>query len=830
MLDQETKRQINACRDIFVGKVPDPKSQVEQITIALIYKFMDDMDKESVEMGGKASFFTGKYKKYSWTNIFDPRIGGHELTRLYGEAIEGMNQNPNIPQLFRDIFKNAYLPYRDPETLKLFLKEISHFEYSHSEKLGDAFEYLLSFMGTQGDAGQFRTPRHIIDFIVAAVNPQKHETVLDPACGTAGFLISAYKHILKANSENPPNGREGGNGNQLTPTERKRLLTNFTGYDISPDMVRLSLVNLYLHGFQDPKILEYDTLTSEERWNETVDVMLANPPFMTPKGGIRPHKRFSVQAKRSEVLFVDYIAEHLNPGGRAGVIVPEGIIFQSSNAYKALRKMLVEDYLWAVVSLPAGVFNPYSGVKTSILLIDKNKAKQSDSILFIKVENDGFDLGAQRRPIDKNDLPEALKILESPMESINRVDGDEEKNALTRLKQSKSEIAHWVEKSKIAESGDWNLSGERYRVNDDLRMSNYELKKFDEVCTLEYGASLPKKNRIVGKYPVVGSNGITGWHNEYLIDSPAIVVGRKGSAGEVTFIDSSCFPIDTTYYIKTVNGVEINFKYLFHILTELDLPALKGGAGIPGLNRNDVYEMRKIPLPPLSVQEEIVAEIDGYQKIIDGARQVVDNYKPTIKINPDWEMVALGEVSNIISGYAFKSSDFSNTNKIKSVKITNAGVRAFSENGGDLLPEGFENKYKNYTVNENDLVIALTRSIISTGLKVCRVPKSYDGALVNQRVAGIKEKPNISDINFIYNYLCTPVAYKFIKDKSKSLMQPNLSVKDLAQFPIPLPPLSVQQEIVAQIEAEQEMVNANKKLIEIYEQKIKDKIGEVWGE
>ena len=118
MLDQDTRRSIDSCRNILVGKVPDPKSQVEQITIALIYKFMDDMDNEAVEMGGKASFFTGDFSEYSWTAIFDPRVGGHDLLKLYGEAIEKMNQNPNIPQLFRNIFNNAYLPYRDPETFK----------------------------------------------------------------------------------------------------------------------------------------------------------------------------------------------------------------------------------------------------------------------------------------------------------------------------------------------------------------------------------------------------------------------------------------------------------------------------------------------------------------------------------------------------------------------------------------------------------------------------------------------------------------------------------------------------------------------------------------
>ncbi|HOK05014.1 MAG TPA: N-6 DNA methylase, partial [Victivallales bacterium] len=178
MLDIDTKRRIDTARDILVGKVPDPKSQVEQITIALIYKFMDDMDKEAVELGGKPSFFSGEYEKYSWRKIFDPHLGGYEMLNLYADAITRMSQNPKLPELFRNIFKNAYLPYRDPETLKLFLKTINEFTYDHSERLGDAFEYLLSVLGSQGDAGQFRTPRHIIDFMVEVTSPKKNETIL----------------------------------------------------------------------------------------------------------------------------------------------------------------------------------------------------------------------------------------------------------------------------------------------------------------------------------------------------------------------------------------------------------------------------------------------------------------------------------------------------------------------------------------------------------------------------------------------------------------------------------------------------------------------------
>ena len=281
-------------------------------------------------------------------------LGGHEMLSLYAEAIDRMTENPGIPVLFRDIFNNAYLPYRDPETLRAFLKIIDEFTYDHSERLGDAFEYLLSVLGSQGDAGQFRTPRHIIDFIVAVLDPKKNETILDPACGTAGFLISSYKHIMAANTDDKGIVT-------LTPDERERLTANLQGYDISPDMVRLSLVNMYLHGFPEPHIIEYDTLTSDDRWNEYADVILANPPFMSPKGGIRPHNRFSVNSKRSEVLFVDYMAEHLTPAGRAGIIVPEGIIFQSQNAHKQLRKMLVEEYLVAVVFPPRGRIQPLLG-------------------------------------------------------------------------------------------------------------------------------------------------------------------------------------------------------------------------------------------------------------------------------------------------------------------------------------------------------------------------------------------------------------------------------------------------------------------------------------
>lgn len=358
-------------------------------------------------------------------------------------------------------------------------------------------------LGSQGDAGQFRTPRHIIDFMVAIVDPRKDDRILDPACGTAGFLISAWKHIMAAN------GRDGRPGAALSPDERKRLMDNVHGYDISPDMVRLSLVNLYLHGFNDPHVDEYDTLTSEDKWNEYYDVILANPPFMSPKGGIRPHKRFSVQSNRSEVLFVDYIAEHLLPGGRAAVIVPEGVIFQSGKAYKQLRKLLVEEYLAGVISLPAGVFNPYSGVKTSILWLDKTIAKQTDSILFVKIEADGFDLGAQRKESKRNDLPEVLNGIQTYMVALSE--------------GQTFDLEHYpnltlVSKERIAQDGDFNLSGERYR-RVQITQAIFPIVSLVEIAEVIAGQS-PRGNSIIRlqrDYLSIRerlSSGICTWENQ----------------------------------------------------------------------------------------------------------------------------------------------------------------------------------------------------------------------------------------------------------------------------------------------------------------------------
>ena len=187
--------------------------------------------------------------------------------------------------------------------------------------------------------------------MVACLDPQPADRILDPACGTGGFLVSAYKHIL-AQSTSPGSTIPG---DRLTHAQRQKAYGNLAGYDVDDQMVKLSKVNLFLHGFPDPAIHIYDSLSNDARWHEKADLILANPPFMTPKGGVTPHTKFRIAAKKAEVLFTDYIAEHLTPEGRGGVIVPNGIVATTQNAYVKLRRFLVEDSLVAVVSLPSGV-------------------------------------------------------------------------------------------------------------------------------------------------------------------------------------------------------------------------------------------------------------------------------------------------------------------------------------------------------------------------------------------------------------------------------------------------------------------------------------------
>ncbi len=814
MLDSETKRRIDNLRDILVGKLPGPESQVEQITTALIYKFMYDMDQESIELGGVPSFFVGDFEKYSWRHLFNPKLSGINRVKLYSEAIESMYTNPAAPSLFREIFKNSFLPFNDPSTLNMFLKEINQFQYSHSEKLGDAFEYLLSFMGSQGNAGQFRTPRHIIDFIVEIVDPKKNETILDPSCGTAGFLISSYKHILKQNTSKKL-------GDKLTAEERKKLGDNLVGYDISPDMTRISLVNMYLHQFVSPKIYEYDTLSSDDKWNEYFDVILANPPFFSPKGGITPHSRFGVQSPRAEALFVDYIMEHLKPRGRAGIIVPEGIKTRTDKAYITLRKKLVENCLVGVISLPAGVFQPYTPVKTSILILNKKLNQKSENIFFTKVENDGFSLGAQRTPISKNDLPKVVKSY------IDFSTGDlAEKDRL-------------ITKERILETSDCSLLQGKYLSHISAFTSDFPMISVGDICEITMGHSPNSKfynKNDVGREFHQGKTNFTSlyvehsgvWASQYkkVADENSIIMSVRAPVGPVNITQRKIAIGRGLCGIKSND--DCNQMYLFYMLqsSKDKLTQSSHGSTFDSINRNQLLEF-EIPLPPIEIQQEIVEELEGYQKIIDGCRQVVENYRPIINIDPSWEMVELGKVVKI------------NPHKSELQKIDSSTMVSFipmeDMSTYKMSVETFKSKpigevYQRYTYfKDEDVLLAKVTPCFENGK--AGIPYNLKNGLgfgsseffvlrSSDRVLPKWIYVNVTTNHFRKTGVLSFTGTSGLRRLPRSFVE---------SYKIPVPSIDSQLNEVKRVEAEIEIIEGNQELIKIYTQKIQDRMSKVWG-
>jgi restriction endonuclease S subunit len=354
--------------------------------------------------------------------------------------------------------------------------------------------------------------------------------------------------------------------------------------------------------------------------------------------------------------------------------------------------------------------------------------------------------------------------------------------------------------------------------------------RLGEVCTFEYGSSLPERNRVVGQYPVVGSNGIAGYHNSFIVKGPTIVIGRKGSAGEVNWIDDNCFPIDTTYFISLKLN-EISLRYLFYTLQQLELTKLRGGAGVPGLNRNDAYDT-EIPLPPLEEQERIVAELEGYRKVIEGARQVLASYKPAIRIDPEWPVIRFDEAPlEIIDG------DRGN-NYPKKEEFSSSGYCIFL-NTKNVRPDGFEFSDLQFISREKDRVLRKGRlhrgDVVLTTRGTVGNTALYDESVefehirINSGMLIFRPESEKLSSSFLFQFFQSE---NFITQKNSitsGSAQPQLPIRSLIQVTIPLPPLSVQREIVAELEAERKLVEANRELIRRMEARTKAKLDEVWG-
>jgi type I restriction enzyme M protein len=412
------RQKVDQLMDIlWSGGVNNPMDSIEQLSYLIFLRLMSERDEEFAALSKKYKrIFTGEWAKYEWGNFVT--LTGDQLFDAARSAIEKLHELPGMSATGKLLFNRATLKVYDRPTLRSVIQVINDMDLGEHEGMdlkGDMYEYLLSKLSTSGTNGQFRTPRHIINLIVDLVDPQAGETIADPACGTAGFLISAFNYIKRQNTSKSELNRGRLTGDELSSTQWKFTENKaFTGYDNDANMVKIAILNLYLHKLEKADIEFHNPLTTgigNPYPGKTFDVILANPPFA---GKIQEESilaDLNLSTRATELLFVKWFVDHLAPNGRAGLIVPNGVLFGGTNAGVKVRELLINEYgLQAIINLPSGVFKPYSGVGTAILILDRTRAKRKkdDYVWFYNMTADGFSLDDRRAEIVANDIPDIL--------------------------------------------------------------------------------------------------------------------------------------------------------------------------------------------------------------------------------------------------------------------------------------------------------------------------------------------------------------------------------------------------------------------------------------
>lgn len=507
-MNQPLRRKLDHITDtLWAGGVTNPVTYIEQISYLIFLKLLDEEESDRelrLRLGGNGGntklLYPLQAERYRWSKWRFK--SGEELRNFVRDEVF-----PYMASLAKDVpevaeyFRDAVLEIVDPNVLKQVIDELDGFPFRKlgPDVKGDIFEYLLTHLGQSALNGQFRTPRQIRAFMVEMVDPDLGDTLYDPACGTAGFLIDALDYLLAKYSEHvveyPIYGEDWLEKKGQTLEEVRKAIPKLQTYrkgagekipdwslleasvygtDVSRQMLRISMMNLVLHGIRHARLKRANALSemgglTEDDLRRKYKVILSNPPFagQLPKDSIRTD--LPINSKKSELLFLSMMLQHLAPGGRCAVVVPEGLLFGSTNAHVDLRKKLFADFdLMAVVSLPGGVFKPYSGVKTAVLVFRKpasDEAKRLDKVWFYEIQNDGYDPdkvsgGGRVETPEKNDIPDLLKQWKTYKAS--RFENPPGVEANTLLAPGTPEPrCWWVKKDVVVENG-YSLAASRY--------------------------------------------------------------------------------------------------------------------------------------------------------------------------------------------------------------------------------------------------------------------------------------------------------------------------------------------------------------------------------
>lgn len=470
--------------ELWAGGVNNPMTAIEQISYLMFLKSLTEMDEKQGQLqklmgNAYTPLFSNSWAKYSWRTI--ARLSGDPLYVTLAEVFEKFHELPNLSTMGKILFRQAHLKIFNRPTLRSVVSIIDDMDYNNTQKYdtdvkGDLYEYLLSKIAISGTNGQFRTPRHIIKMMVKLVKPKAGQYLLDPTCGTAGFLIEGYLYIMEQNTSEEMRKEGHITGDRLRPDQHEFLKSHaITGYDNDTEMIKIAIMNLYLHGLENANVRHHDPLTLPTEKDRKYDIILANPPFAGNVNKEAILEDFDLKTSKTELLFGEYFYKHLAPEGKAAVIVPEGVLFGSTNAHKKLRKWLLEECrIHGIISLPSGVFKPYAGVKTSIVVFERGG--KTDKVWFYEITGDGYSLDDKRTPQpDQNDIPDLLEKWETKPESERS----------------------WHASKQEIEENDLNLTASRYKphVHEEVK---YDKPKniVEEVIKIEEKINTGLKNLI----------------------------------------------------------------------------------------------------------------------------------------------------------------------------------------------------------------------------------------------------------------------------------------------------------------------------------------------
>lgn len=466
MLTGELRNKVDRIWEtLWTAGISNPLTVIEQLTYLLFIKGLDDQQtraEKKSERTGKPienAVFSETQHHLRWKNLkqLDPESMFDSIRDdvfPFIKELGGLNGNT-----YRKHMEGAIFMFPKASTLARVVELMDQLNLSDRDTKGDMYEYMLSKLSVAGQNGQFRTPRHIIKMMVELLQPRPMENIADPACGTAGFLVAAGEYI-----------RDNHATAMVDDAVRAHFQSEmFTGYDFDSSMLRIGNMNMVMHGFEGATIDYKDSLSSDSTdLREQYDVILANPPF---KGSldydsVATDLLQTVKTKKTELLFIALFLRALKTGGRAAVVVPDGVLFGSSTAHKEIRRILVEEQqLNAVISMPSGVFKPYAGVSTAIIVFTKTNSGGTENVWFYYMQADGYSLDDKRSPLEQNDIPDIVARYHKPETETDR---------------KRTEQSFLVPKAEIVEQN-YDLSINRYKEME------YEEIEYDDPKTIING-------------------------------------------------------------------------------------------------------------------------------------------------------------------------------------------------------------------------------------------------------------------------------------------------------------------------------------------------------